>query len=149
MIHEIENIDHNKHVWHMLLLLYWSCTTIPVFQVEHNLKFESHWDTFVHHIHHNSGGWVVIIMIFFMFPVILIMFSKLLIISVVWVRVRPIQPYRYRYGLSESYRYPYGLFESYPYRYRYRKKNSFLANTDTRCFNRYHTNVRDTIFSLA
>ena len=62
-------------------------------------------------------------------------------------RVRPIQPYRYLYGLSESYRYlyryQYGLVESYPYRYRYRyrKKKSFLADTDTRCFNRYHTDI--------
>ena len=60
---------------------------------------------------------------------LLSLFEELLCFSP--TRVRPIQPYRYRYGLSESYRY------------RYRKKNSFLADTDTdtRCFNRYHTDI--------
>ena len=41
-------------------------------------------------------------------------------------RVQPIQPYRYRYGLSKSYRYLYGLLGSYPYRYR---KKQVLCQT--------------------
>ena len=63
----------------------------------------------------------------------------MLIRNIPITRVRLIQPYRYRYVLSESYRYRYryGLIESY----RYRKNKSFLADTDTRCFNRYHTNI--------
>ena len=58
---------------------------------------------------------------------LLSLFEELLCFSP--TRVRPIQPYRYRYGLSESYRYlyryRYGLVESYPNRYQYERKNLF------------------------